>query len=208
MARKKLYYTADEITTGLYTPGNEFTLQDGTPYIGQYHRYETGEIYTGATWQPKTSKLLTPTQISQPLSVRIYRKLNSDLRTNYIIPKYVPVVVTSENIQQTYVKRFIMFKHTDKTITEVDLSQYEQWQQQNIDQALYDAYAVNWYISGPLYTETVNGITRVGVVDRNINTIRQLKNTNTIVAAYFSNPVQFYTDTTVNVPKNINELDF
>jgi hypothetical protein len=208
MARKKLYYTADEIVTGLYTAGNEFILPNGNNYIGQYHRYTTGEIFSGPTWNPKTSTQLIPAPPTVPAAVKLYKQLNPDVRTAYQIPKHVPVTITNADLERGYVKRFILSKHTDRTIIEVDLTQYEQWQQSNIDHALYDAYAINWYITGNLYTETINGVTKPGVYNRNLNTITQLKTINPGIATYLASPIQFYTDTTVNVPKNINALDF
>ena len=56
--RLKLYYTTDEITNNLYTSGMQYMLQDNTEYRGLYHTYLTGEVYTGATWDSKTSKKL------------------------------------------------------------------------------------------------------------------------------------------------------
>ena len=56
--RLKLYYTADEITSNLYTSGSQFMTEDNVEYRGTYHSYITGEVYTGSTWNAKTSKKL------------------------------------------------------------------------------------------------------------------------------------------------------
>ena len=44
--RKRVYYTKAQITDGLLTRGNEWMFIDGTEYIGQYHSYTTGEIFS------------------------------------------------------------------------------------------------------------------------------------------------------------------
>ena len=50
MARLKLYYPVDEITNDLYTYGSELMTEDNVEYIGAFHRYITGEVYTKSKW--------------------------------------------------------------------------------------------------------------------------------------------------------------
>ena len=71
MSRQKAYYTIDEITNNLYTTGSEWMLQNFTEYKGLYHTYITGEVYTQAKWNPKTSKKLS-TERKKQGSLRYY----------------------------------------------------------------------------------------------------------------------------------------
>jgi hypothetical protein len=60
MARKKIYYPEGEIQRGLYTEGKEWMLEDGTEYIGDYHRYITNEVFTLSSYILGLSKKLIP----------------------------------------------------------------------------------------------------------------------------------------------------
>ena len=57
--RMKIYYPDDQIIKNLITGGKEFMiLQDFSEYIGFYHRYSTGEVFTEHQWNPSKSKRL------------------------------------------------------------------------------------------------------------------------------------------------------
>ncbi len=66
MARTKVLYTKSEITENLYTTGSQYMKQDNTEYIGLYHTYITGEIYTEAKWNPAKSEPILPFKIQTP----------------------------------------------------------------------------------------------------------------------------------------------
>jgi len=83
--RRKTFYLPEEITTGLYTAGRQWQTEDGKEYRGSYHRYITNEIYTGATWDAKTSRRLFPF-IDRTANFSIYRELKKEVRTRYISP--------------------------------------------------------------------------------------------------------------------------
>ena len=55
MARLRLHYTPNQITKALYTTGSEWQTESGTEYIGLYHTYTTGEVYSESEWNSKTS---------------------------------------------------------------------------------------------------------------------------------------------------------
>jgi hypothetical protein len=60
MGRFKTYYPTSEITTDLYTAGKQWMTANNVEYIGVYHKYLTGEVYTRAKWQPGISVILMP----------------------------------------------------------------------------------------------------------------------------------------------------
>ena len=57
--RNKLYYPDSQIEKNLYTQGKEWMiLEDWKEHRGYYHKYITGETFTGPEWNAKTSKKL------------------------------------------------------------------------------------------------------------------------------------------------------
>ena len=47
--RRRVYYTKNQIDSGLVTLGKEWMFIDGTEYIGQYHKYITDEVFSNVT---------------------------------------------------------------------------------------------------------------------------------------------------------------
>ena len=208
MARKKLYYPVNDIQLGLYTSGNEFALTDGTEYVGQYHRYiSTNEYYTGAEWSKKTSKQLIALQSEIPDVVKLYKKINPNIKTNFKTPVAVPVKITKTNLDRGYVRRFIFEKINDKQLIESDQINYEAWQRSEIDNNIYNAISVKWYITGELEDTQTNGVITKGILTKNRRIYQELLKTNPEVAEYLSDPLQFYADTSIVIPRDINGLD-
>ena len=58
--RKRIYYTKAQITDGLLTDGKEWMFVDTTEYIGQYHKYTTGEIFSETSFVDGKSRMLIP----------------------------------------------------------------------------------------------------------------------------------------------------
>ena len=58
--RSRIYYTKAQIQNGLITSGKEWMFMDTEEYIGQYHIYTTGEIFSEATFVDGKSRILIP----------------------------------------------------------------------------------------------------------------------------------------------------
>ena len=205
MARLKSYYTTDEITNDLYTFGKDFMTRDNVEYIGPYHRYSTGEIYTEFKWNPKTSvSLTTYKDISQPI-VR-YQKLK-----NFILPNQhpiqVPCTINRNDISQGFVTRYFISKVNQLEVLEINMAQYNNWFQGRIDRILYAATKLDWAISGPLQDTVTNGITIPGVITRNRKAIVTATATIPTIQTLLTNLTEFYTDSDFIIPKDINNLD-
>jgi len=84
------YFPSNKVTTNLYTNGGEFFIQ-GTniPYIGYYHKFSTGEIFTGQNPNVSNTRPLIKTPTTIPTQI-----------TN--IPYTVVIVNSNEN--QEYIK--------------------------------------------------------------------------------------------------------
>ncbi len=108
MARLKLYYPVEEIDNNQYTYGNELMTEDNVEYIGPFHRYITGEVYTGATWNSKTSRKLV--KFEQQNKLTIYNQLKPDIRLKYSSPKRIVPQISSNDIANGSIQRYLILK--------------------------------------------------------------------------------------------------
>lgn len=203
MARQKLFYTKNQITENLYTAGNQFQLENGTVYVGLYHRYDTGEIYTGPNWNAKTSKQLQVFNAESPL-VKTYRTNNPNIKTKFKSPtKFFPTI-TPDDIQRTYISRYFAYKINDQQVIELDHVQFEELIAGKIDNNMFSAIKTVWYITGIPSTIITGNVKTLGVIDKNQSTInrinRQYPGFNNVV----NNPLELYVDDTIKVPAPIN----
>ena len=203
MARKKLFYTKNQITENLYTPGNEYQLSDGTVYIGLYHRYSTGEIYTEPTWNVKTSKPLS-VFLTQSEQIKTYRKNASNIKTKFKSPQRHFPKISIDDIQRTYIDRYFLYKINDKQVIEIDKQQYGQINAKQIDTNIYVGIRAVWYVAGDANTVTNGNVTTPGVIQRNQSTINRINRQYPGFRDTVNNPLELYVDTTIIVPSAIN----
>jgi hypothetical protein len=209
MARFKTYYPADEITANLYTAGVEWMTTDNVEYIGSYHRYTTGEVYTKSTWDARTSVKLIP--YVAPDSVvkknEIYVKLKPNFQLRRKSPIEIPVRITAADIKNNYIIRYFLKKINDSKIIEVNRTQYLDWQSDNIDRTLYLGAEMQWFISGNI-EDIITGTVRVpGVLTINQENTKVVAIKIPELKSYLSNPLEFYTDSDFIIPVDINGLD-
>ena len=150
MGRFKTYYPISEITTDLYTPGKQLMTTDNVEYIGAYHKYLTGEVYTKARWEPDVSIILIP-YIDQtiPNKNMTYFKLKPEIQLARIGITSHNVVVTATDYNRGILQRFFIKKRNDNTIIEINKQQFNAWKSDRIDKKLYIAMEIAWYIAGP-----------------------------------------------------------
>ena len=204
MGRFKTYYPTSEITTDLYTPGKQWMTANNVEYIGAYHKYLTGEVYTKAHWQPDQSAILIP-YIDQTIPNKniSYIKLKPEIQLARISPTPYNVAVTVTDYKRRILQRFFIKKRNDNAIIEIDKQQFDAWKSDQIDKKLYVAIEIAWHIA-PI-EDTTNGITNeIGVTTRNQIQIQLAAKTIPEIATYLTNPLQFYTDTDFYVPQDIN----
>jgi hypothetical protein len=201
--RNKLRYTIDEITVDLYTPGGQFMTEDNVEYTGSYHQYITNELYTGATWNAKTSLKLIPLVKTRTDNV-VYRKLKSNLVTKYILPSATTITITEQQRLTGFVTRYFMKKTNDNYVFEVDNRTYTLWQSKRIDPLLYVAVSLQWQIAGPVADEIVDGVSKIGVRTKNLNQIKLASRILPGISEKLANLTELYTDIDFKVPKDIN----
>jgi len=205
MARKKSYYTVDEITTNLYTFGSEWMLTDGTEYIGLYHLYATGEVYTLASWNETFSQQLLPYRdINQ--SAFIYQQL-SNITTKYKSFVSVRPVINSDALTKGYFYRYIVKKNNEMLFYETTLDDFNKWNLKQIDNNLYTMIKLKWIIRGNLQDTTNAGVIIPSVSTMNSMTIKSAEKTIPGLSLYLTNLTEFYIDSDYIVATDINGLN-
>lgn len=205
MPRQRIRYSADEIIPDLYTYGNEFMYENNIEYIGPYHRYITGEVYTEFKWNPKTSKLLIP-YTDTTSTIYTYKKLKPTIETKFKSFNEYIITPTWQDYSDGYVTRYFIKKRNESIIIEIDLNTYKLYNAHEIDPNLYETYSFNWYISGTVETTKSNNILVLGVRDKNISQLNIAEKAFPGISAKLDNLLELYVDTNFNVPKDINMI--
>ena len=203
--RIKSYYSANEIVNNLYTTGQELMTTDNVEYVGLYHKYTTGEIYSQPTWDKnKSVKLIKYKEQSE--SVIEYNKI-SDIEINYKSFNTYNVVITKENINNGYIDRFIIKRSNDNIFYEVNSDTYDMYTNEDIDPVLYSAVKLKWYITGNINDTQQGNITIPGVQSNNYKELQTAEITVPGISLYFTDLLQYYVDNDNVTPKDINGLD-
>ena len=203
--RIKSYYSANEIVTNLYTPGQELMTTDNVEYIGLYHKYTTGEVYSQPTWDKNKSVKLIKYK-DQPESVIEYNKI-SDIEIDYKSFNTYNVAITKENINNGYVDRFIIKRANDNVFYEVNSDTYDMYTREGIDPVLYLAVKFKWYITGNINDVRQGNILIPGVPSNNYKELQTAEKTVPNITSYLTDLLQYYVDNDNVTPKDINGLD-
>ena len=74
--RNKIYYPKSHIVENLYTAGKEWMTEDGTEYIGYYHRYIDGKVASGAVYvRSQSVKLIKYVNVAAQPDNAVYNTL-------------------------------------------------------------------------------------------------------------------------------------
>lgn len=200
--RQKLYYTTDEITLDLFTTGSEFMTSELTEYVGAYHTYSTGEIYSGTEWDSKTSKKLIP-YVSQSATVIEYKK-TKNIKVKYDEPVNRIIQITPDDIKNEYIQRHFLKKINDQNILEVDAEEYSKYESNMFDPILYTGITFKWWISGPLTDTNINGVFNRGVITKNQLTVQSAELQMPGISTKLNNYTEYYMSSDIVIPRDIN----
>ena len=194
MARIKRYYTVDEITSNLYTSGKELMKTDNTEYIGLYHRYITGEVYSEATWNPSLSVQLIAYETKQERTVKtIYKTLKPNVNVLFSSPVTSTPVLTRDTIIDGIIQRYFIKRYDETSILEISHETYKDWQNNIIDKTLYAAISIKWKIKGVTIDQvTDSNVIIDGVVSFNTKQIKKAETILMGLSLYLNNPLQYY----------------
>ena len=203
--RMKSFYSANEITTDLYTTGQQWMTVDKQEYVGLYHKYTTGEVYTQPNWNKNKSLKLVKYK-KQNLQNEVYDRI-SKVKLNYNSFNTFNVVINKKDIDAGFINRFIIKKINEVKFYEIDEKTYKDYTNKKIDPALYTAIEIKWTISGALQTTTKGSVITPGVRDINIAEVEQAEKQLPGLSTFLNNPLQYYTDNDFISPSDINGLD-
>ena len=203
--RIKSFYSANETITNLYTTGQEWMTVDNKEYVGLYHKYSTGEVYTQPKWNADKSKKLIKYKVLDSAIIE-YNKVTT-VKLNYDLFKTYNIKLTRQNIDDGFINRFILKKINENKFYEVDKETYESYAKKKIDPSLYIGIKIKWTISGPLQTNRKGPIVILSVRDKNIAELDQVEKKMPGLSTYLNNPLQYYTDDDFISPADINGLD-
>lgn len=136
------------------TQGNELMYADNLQeYVGEYHVYPNGAVYSDAEYNPQTSKELI--RYIEPLQNPIcqtYLKISRKLFANYSPPTQVFKIVTSDDYDSGFVDRYVIQKINEpEKIFEVDLDTFKslnRFNQPGLNEFVYRRDFIRWRLTG------------------------------------------------------------
>lgn len=223
MKRSKLYYPKSSITENLVTNGTRYMLENGTAYAGEYHRYDTGEVFTGAEWNPSTSMKLFPISstknhpaFSSGPPGRLIRSINSDMNVKkYSNPSSQISVPSASDFETGFYFRYFCSKRNEPVlIYEISRDAYTRFGKLGgINEFLYKRGKIKWTLTGDefdIYDQDGRFIS-AGVLNQNRREVFALQSDFPYIQTLFGDYRQFteYSRTNLNrLPKITPEEDF
>tara|TARA_R110000796_G_scaffold126380_12_gene241193 strand:- start:3449 stop:4075 length:627 start_codon:yes stop_codon:yes gene_type:complete len=205
--RQKAYYTNSDTENNLYTTGNKYMLSDTTEYKGLYHKYKsTNEIYTEAKWSPLKSKPLIPFKETSAI-VMLYKTLNPDIKTEYNGPTNHRVKISFEDRKNGVIDRYFLQKVNEPKIIEISKQIFEDFAALKVDPNLYKTAKLKWHITGQIEDSQNGSLVTFGVKTKNKQAIKEANKNLQRLDVKLRNLAEFFSDTTFNVPDDINNLD-
>lgn len=183
--RKRIYYTKAQIEEGLVTNGGEWMFTNGTEYIGQYHKYITGEVFSESTFIEGKSKILIPyidiEKINQQtdFGIDLAKNFEYDSIKNVDVPKSVTPnpslhIVSNKDITNGYMTRYFAYKANDGRILELSKDEYDKIGTDNgLDEILWKRFTIRWKVIGPErdVLDKNGNIVESGIIDTNRRTV-------------------------------------
>lgn len=164
--RKKIYYPEGQIQKGLYTEGREWMLEDGTEYIGDYHKYITGEVFTKSSFIKNVSQLLIPfidMSVKDLKQKFDYDTLVETPTSDFFSARYGITLPTQKDYDKGYFTRYFVKRHFDQIITEVTKDNFLELEKQH-----YVKLELAWKLRGNV--EEIN-MKQVRTAERDIEGI-------------------------------------
>jgi hypothetical protein len=187
MSIRKPYYGLHQITTGQYTSGNEFVLDDGSDYIGLYHVLPNGQVFTDPV--PKlTSKQLFTKRADISEVVKRYNRIVGEDASRYVSPVAFQPMPSANDYEFGEIQRFFVQRRNNPrtTIVEIDSGQFNTINTSNlpgINGVIWNSIIIPWRISN------------ISKEDTHIINQRELINAEQkfrYIGVYIQNTLEFY----------------
>ena len=188
----------EDIIVGNSTGGDLMFADTLKEYVGEYHVYKNGAVYSDAEYNPQTSKQLMPLirSLDNPIC-QTYLKISKKLFSAYRPPTQYFKILDPAEYEAGKTERYIIQKINEpRKIFEVDDETFKSWNvlnQPGINGFIYRRAMVPWTIVGN--TNTVR--------EQNTNAILEAEETIVGLGTYLlTNPLEYvrieYTGGTVN----------
>ena len=155
-------------------------------YIGEYHVYQNGAVYSLPEYDPKRSLPLIPyvSTMDHPNNLSFLR-LTGRLYNKFFPPTYYFLQLEPVHYEQGFVFRYVIQKKNEpKKIWEVSSKQYKNVNKNNqpgINADIYNRVRFKWLLKGP----------REVVVNQNRKTIIDLLPKFPGITDYFNDPAEY-----------------
>jgi hypothetical protein len=166
-------------------------FSDGTEYIGQYHKYTTGEVFTESNFVQDKSRKLIPyvrLQTENGELVELIGGSKFDFGKNFIYddiktvqikksksPSLAMIKVSDKDIKRGWMVRYFASKVNDEQILELNKTDYDKvGTDKGLPQFIWEKFNLRWKISGrmnDLVDPKTGIITESGIIDTNQRTI-------------------------------------
>jgi hypothetical protein len=205
--RKKIYYPDSQIENGLFTKGKEWmTIDNWKEYVGYYHKYSTGEVFTEREWDLfKSKKLVSYRDRSDSyfkyLDLKKYVVINqnktevlgANIFSRYSAPRAVKRTPSQIEINEGFMTRYFVIKLNEpgSICYEIAESETKTFKTKNtgINQYLYDIIEIPWKINGLEFDKYENGLLKYpGIVDSNLRIIERYSKKFPILKKILTNP--------------------
>ena len=202
--RKQSRYLPEDIQTSLFTSGSQWQTLDGIEYIGTYHQYTTGEIYTKSEWNPSTSKQLVPYQPEVQIN-RTYSSLKPDINVAYEPIPVFHIQINGDDINRGFITRYIAYDVIRDQTRNISMQTYLKIQNRRCDPNQWKAVQLQWKITGPIQTTHTYQGNALGIESYNRLAVQQAEKQVPGISKHVTNYTEFITDGEFIVPADINK---
>lgn len=162
-----MYYPLSQITTNLYTNGEEFIIfSSRTPYSGYYWKNSKGEHFTGKTPQDTPNLKLIPLvkdsliNVNENENITSYYNKTDDNSINYLNlinpdapglpPTFSPNIPNENDYKNGEYKRYFCKKINELIYLEINRDTYNKLisQDPKIQYSYYLPFNISWYLTG------------------------------------------------------------
>ncbi len=152
--QRPVYTPKSKIEIGLYTKGKEYMTLDNKEYIGVYHQYPNGAVYSEAILNDFSVELQEYSSAIESEKTGIYFELTGKRFNNYKTPTYYyPDLKEDDYKLANFSRYFVQRKNNLSEIIEINRDSYKSINAGNkvgIDSGLYNKTLIKWSISGPI----------------------------------------------------------
>jgi len=186
MSRRRIYYPEGKIQKGLYTIGKAWMFEDGIEYIGSYHTYSTGEVYSQSSYIRNVSRKLIPYRDVSQFEIKSifdYDGLpKKETLKEYFSPYYNKTQPQESDYFQGFFDRYFVKSLSTNIIFEVSLKDYQRVQKENFQKTI-----ITWKLTGPINDTNLEP----GVEDTNRRLVNLAEREITGIVNYITNFTEY-----------------